>query len=63
MVHLNSDVLATLPLLHLHTDKNARDATFIRVTVTPPWWPVAIFSIGYFNITINSMHPIHRLSL
>ena len=32
MVHLNSDVLVTLPLLHLHTDKNARDATFIRVT-------------------------------
>ena len=32
MMHLNSDVLVTLRLLHLHTDKNARDATFIKVT-------------------------------
>ena len=36
MVHFNSDVLVTLPLLHLHTDKNARDATFINsYRVTP----------------------------
>ena len=36
MVQLNSDVLVTLPLLHLHTDKNAIYATFINsYRVTP----------------------------
>ena len=52
MVHLNSDVLVTLPLLHLHTDKNARDATFINsYRVTPlvaGRWP-------YFHAYVNQI--------